>query len=102
VSFRRFALPEFWKRYDALSENTRALAPAKYALFEREPFHPSLGLKQKGEVSRSMWAAAIAPSRTHWRRVPLVLDRFSRGLQPAPAAREVTSLRPYRLRLSAT
>jgi hypothetical protein len=50
VSFKSFALPEFWKRYDALPEGTKALARAKFDLFEREPFHPSLGLKQKGEV----------------------------------------------------
>jgi hypothetical protein len=50
VSFQSFALPEFWTRYDALPESTQALARSKYALFEREPFHPSLGLKQKGEV----------------------------------------------------
>jgi hypothetical protein len=50
VSFRSFALPEFWKCYDALPENTQALADAKYALFEEQPFHPSLGLKRKGEV----------------------------------------------------
>ncbi len=50
MSFRCFALPGFWKCYDGLPKNTRALADAKYALFEREPFHPSLGLKPKGEV----------------------------------------------------
>ena len=50
MSFRSFTLPEFWKCYDRLPENTRALADAKYALFELEPFHPSLGLQQKGEV----------------------------------------------------
>ena len=50
MSFQSFALPEFWTRYDALPESTQALARSKYALFEREPFHPSLGLKQKGEV----------------------------------------------------
>ena len=50
MSFRSFALPAFWKCYDALPENTQALADAKHALFEQEPFHPSLGLKQKGEV----------------------------------------------------
>ena len=43
MSFRSFALPDFWKCYNALPENTRALADAKYALFEQEPFHPSLG-----------------------------------------------------------
>jgi len=50
VSFRSFALPEFWKCYGPLPEKTQALADAKYVLFEQEPFHPSLGLKQKGEV----------------------------------------------------
>jgi hypothetical protein len=50
VSFKSFALPEFWKRYDSLPENVQELAHTKFALFEREPFHPSLGLKQKGEV----------------------------------------------------
>ena len=50
MSFLSLALPEFWKCYDRLPENTRALADAKYALFELEPFHPSLGLQQKGEV----------------------------------------------------
>ena len=50
MSFRSFTLPEFWKCYDRLPENTRGLADAKYALFELEPFHPSLGLQQKGEV----------------------------------------------------
>jgi hypothetical protein len=55
VSFQCFALLEFWKRFDALPENTQALARAKYALFGRDPFHPSLGLKQKGEV----WTADV-------------------------------------------
>lgn len=36
----------------------RALADPKYLLFEREPFHPSLGLKQKGEV----WTVDIGRS----------------------------------------
>ena len=50
MSFRSFALREFWKCYDRLPGNAQALADAKYALFELEPFHPSLGLQQKGEV----------------------------------------------------
>jgi hypothetical protein len=67
VSFKCFALPEFWKRYDALPEDTKALARAKYALFEQEPFHPSLGLKQKGEV----WTVDVgrrhrAGDEFHW------------------------------------
>jgi hypothetical protein len=48
VSFRSFALPEFWNCYDSLPENIRALADAKYTLFEQEPFHPSLGFEAEG------------------------------------------------------
>jgi hypothetical protein len=58
VSFRSFAPPEFWKCYDSLPENVRALADGKFALFERDPFHPSLALKQKGEV----WTVDIGRS----------------------------------------
>ncbi len=50
MSFRSFATAEFWKCYDGLPEYVQALADAKHALFDRQPFHPSLGLKQKGEV----------------------------------------------------
>lgn len=72
MSFRSFALPEFWKCYDALPEKTQVLADAKYALFEQEPFHPSLGLKQKGkvwtvDVGRSYRAIAYrAGDEFHW------------------------------------
>jgi len=50
LSFRSFALPEFWKCYDGLPADVRMQADKKYALFEQEPFHPSLGLQQKGQV----------------------------------------------------
>jgi hypothetical protein len=72
VSFRSFALPEFWNCYDSLPENIRALADAKYTLFEQEPFHPSLGLKQKGavwtvDVGRSYRAIAYRNGNDfHW------------------------------------
>jgi hypothetical protein len=46
VSFQSFALPEFWKCYESLPANVRVLADAKFALFQSEPFHPSLALKQ--------------------------------------------------------
>jgi hypothetical protein len=58
VSFQSFALPEFWKCYESLPEGVRALADAKFALFEGDPFHPSLALKQKGEV----WTADVGRS----------------------------------------
>lgn len=48
MNFRSFALPA----------GVRALAGAKFALFEQNPLHPSLALKQKGEV----WTANIGRS----------------------------------------
>jgi hypothetical protein len=50
VSIRSHALPEFWDCYDDLPKSARELADKKYALFERNPFHPSLGLQEKGDV----------------------------------------------------
>ena len=50
MSFRSFALSDFWKCYEKLPEHVRELADKKFELFTREPFNPSLGLKQKGEV----------------------------------------------------
>jgi dihydrofolate reductase len=50
LSFRSFALPEFWKSYESLPEKIQRIADRKFALFEQNPFHPSLALKQKGEV----------------------------------------------------
>ena len=50
MSFRSFAPPEFWKYYDLLPEKVQALADDKFGIFERDPFHPSLALQQKGEV----------------------------------------------------
>jgi hypothetical protein len=58
VSFRSFAPPDFWKCYDTLPAAVRTLADGKFVLFEQNPFHPSLGLKQKGEV----WTVDIGRS----------------------------------------
>jgi hypothetical protein len=58
VSFRSFCLPEFWKRYAELPLEVREAADKKYALFARDPFHPSLGLEHKGDV----WTADIGRS----------------------------------------
>ena len=66
MSFRSLALPEFWKCYEALPAKVQTLAGQKFSLFNSNPFHPSLALKQKGEV----WTVdvgrsyrAIRPSR---------------------------------------
>lgn len=58
MSFQSFALPEFWECYRALPAHVRKLADRKYDLFDREPFHSSLGLQQKGEV----WTVDIGRS----------------------------------------
>ena len=58
VSLRSLALPQFWRRHRELPESVRRLADSKFALFEIEPFHPSLGLQQKGEV----WTVNIGRS----------------------------------------
>lgn len=58
MSFRSYAVPEFWDCYDRLPESVRSLADKKYALFQEDPFHPSLGFQRKGEV----WAVDIGRS----------------------------------------
>ncbi len=58
MKFRSFALPEFWKCYQSLPANVQALADAKFALSEKDPFHPSLALQQKGKV----WTADVGRS----------------------------------------
>ena len=58
MSFRSFALPQFWKCYDKLPEHIRQLADKKFVLFKAESFHRSLGLARKGEV----WTADIGRS----------------------------------------
>lgn len=58
MSFRSHAVPSFWDRYGELPESVRSLADRKYSLFQENPFHPSLGLQQKGEV----WTVDIGRS----------------------------------------
>jgi hypothetical protein len=72
VSFRSFALPEFWKCYEKLPRHIRELADKKFDLFSRDPFNASLGLKQKGhvwtvDVGRSYRAIALREGDDfHW------------------------------------
>ena len=72
MSFRSFALPEFWKCYEKLPKHVQQLADNKFAIFKQEPFHPSLGLQQKGEVwtvdiGRSYRAIALRQDNDfHW------------------------------------
>ena len=72
MSFRSFALPEFWKSYQKLPAHVRDLADKKFELFTRDRFNASLGLKQKGEVwtvdvGRSYRAIALREENDfHW------------------------------------
>ena len=72
MSFRSFALPEFWKCYEKLPRQVRELADKKFALFMQEPFHQALGLQQKGtvwtvDVGRSYRAMALREGNDfHW------------------------------------
>jgi hypothetical protein len=72
VSFQSSTLPEFWKSYESLPANVQVLADAEFALFQVGPFHPSLALKQKGQVrtadiERSYRAIAYREGNdVHW------------------------------------
>ena len=72
MSFRSFALPDFWKCYEKLPKYVRDLADRKFDLFTQDPFHASLGLQQKGEVwtvdiGRSYRAIALRQGNDfHW------------------------------------
>jgi hypothetical protein len=58
MAFRSFASERFWQLYSELPAEVQRLADKQYELFREDPFHPSLQLKQVGEV----WAARIGRS----------------------------------------
>jgi hypothetical protein len=43
-------LRSLWKCYDQLPAHIRKVADKNFALFKRNPWHPSLGLSKKGEI----------------------------------------------------
>jgi hypothetical protein len=49
-------LAEFWDYYDALPEAIQEQADKQYALFEANPHHPSLHLKEVG----SYWSVRVS------------------------------------------
>jgi hypothetical protein len=53
-----FTLSSFWRCYQTLPKEIQKLADKQFALFKRDPFHPSLALAQKGEV----WTVAVGRS----------------------------------------
>ena len=58
MPFRSFASHRFWQLYRELPDEVQRLADKQYELFREDPFHPSLHLKQVGEV----WTARIGRS----------------------------------------
>lgn len=64
MTFRSLALPRFWKLYDRLPVEIQAQADKQFALFSKDPSHPSLRFKQVGpfwsvRVSYSYRALAV-------------------------------------------
>jgi hypothetical protein len=55
MSFKSVASERFWQHYAELPEEIQKLADKQYELFEQNPHHPSLQLKQVGEV----WTARV-------------------------------------------
>lgn len=50
MAFQSFASERFWQLYGDLPAEVQRLADKQYELFRQDPFHPSLHLKQVGEV----------------------------------------------------
>ena len=50
-----YASSEFWSLYRALPVDVQARADKQFALFQQNPFHPSLRLKPVGQL----WSARI-------------------------------------------
>jgi hypothetical protein len=44
------ALPSFWNCYEQLPKHIQHLADKNFALFKKNPSHPSLGFRKKGDV----------------------------------------------------
>ena len=58
MAFQSFASGRFWQLYRELPVEVQRLTDKQYELFREDPFHPSLRLKQVGEV----WTARIGRS----------------------------------------
>jgi hypothetical protein len=58
MAFQSFASEQFWKLYRELPIEVQRLADKQYELFREDPFHPSLHLKQAGEI----WTVRIGRS----------------------------------------
>jgi len=58
MPFQSFASERFWQLYSELPPEVQRLADKQYELFREDPFHPSLHLKQVGDV----WTVRIGRS----------------------------------------
>jgi hypothetical protein len=58
VTFRSLALPRFWNLYDRLPVEIQAQADKQFALFSKNPSHPSLRFKQVGPL----WSVRVSYS----------------------------------------
>lgn len=58
MAFHSFASEDFWERYAELPQEVQRLADKQYALFQQNPFHPSLALKGIGEA----WCVRVGNS----------------------------------------
>jgi len=48
--------PEFWRRYHKLPVEIQALAGKNFALWQDNPFHPSLQFR---EIGKRQWSARV-------------------------------------------
>lgn len=58
MTFRSLALPRFWNLYDRLPVEIQAQADKQFALFSKNPSHPSLRFKQVGPL----WSVRVSYS----------------------------------------
>jgi hypothetical protein len=77
VTFRSLALPRFWDLYDRLPVEIQAQADKQFALFSKNPSHPSLRFKQVGPF----WSVRVSYSYRALAVRNLVLDRHARRLR---------------------
>lgn len=65
---KHFATGSFWRCYEALPPETRALAEKNFDLLKRNPSHPSLHFKR---IRDDLWSARVG---IHHRALALKLD----------------------------
>jgi hypothetical protein len=76
----------FWKHFDRLPDAIQKLAREKYALWQEDPFHPSLKFEERRNASVSSESAiTIAPSA-------FVTEKSLRGSGSAPTPNTIVSV----------